>query len=268
MYLFFEAPEEVQAFGDEYKRLSRELASYLKPREEKVVIPAQSSLFLALGNARKLYVVRDGVLQCWMNDRLLYCYDEGDLLGLDHAFRLHNGELRTDFAVVTDEYSFSDLEELMHKDAHVARIAGRLCATQCAFFRALAASLLPDRVHYTPDSRVYAPGQTIIEKGKAGDEVYTMIEGQADVVVDGVNVGEITEDEIFGAIAAITGASRNATVVARSQCLVFVLPREMFLELIISRPHTIEKFVRDLASKVTALNDKVVKLTGAPTKAV
>ena len=59
---------------------------------------------------------------------------------------------------------------------------------------------------FHPEVRNYEQGDIIIQQGAKGDEVFTLISGNAHALVGETVVGEVKCDEIFGAIAA-TGSS-------------------------------------------------------------
>src|SRR5690606_2487541 len=99
----------------------------------------------------------------------------------------------------------------------------------------------------------------MVEQGSHGDEVYTLMEGKAEVLVDGVKVGEILEEEMFGAVSLLTDKPRLASVVAATDCMVVRLSKEEFINLVQTRPDTIFKLASDLSRAIMALNDQVVQ---------
>jgi len=108
-----------------------------------------------------------------------------------------------------------------------------------------------------PEIRFYKSGDLIIRQGDPAEEVFTLVEGGAEVLHDLVKVGEINTGEIFGALASLGGEPRTASVVALTDCTVAVLKKDNFLALIETRPQTVEKFVKDLVSMVMDLNRKI-----------
>ncbi len=106
--------------------------------------------------------------------------------------------------------------------------------------------------------RNFAPSEVIIKQGTSGDEVYTLLNGHANVIVDGIIVGEVLADEIFGALAALTDMPRTASVVASQNCSVLSIEKDKFIELIQNRPLTVLKMVQDMARTIVDLNKKVV----------
>src|SRR5690625_7337213 len=81
----------------------------------------------------------------------------------------------------------------------------------------------------------FSAGETIIAQGAEADRVFTLLEGKAEALRDGVKVGEVHADEIFGALAVFTRQRRMASVVAISDCTVLAVPKDEFIDLEIGR---------------------------------
>lgn len=113
-----------------------------------------------------------------------------------------------------------------------------------------------------PGFRRFADGEAIISQGDEAEYVYTILEGTADVSVDGVKVGEIKEEEIFGAMAVLTGQRRAATVTARGSCSVMMVARDDFASLVNSHPNLFINLLRDMTRTIVSLNERVVSLEG------
>jgi CRP/FNR family transcriptional regulator, cyclic AMP receptor protein len=106
----------------------------------------------------------------------------------------------------------------------------------------------------------FAPGETIINQGDAADLVYTLIEGKADAICDGVKVGEIHQNEIFGALAVFTRQPRIASVVARTDCTVMMVNKDDFVQLIFEQPQISVGLIEEMAAKINELNSQILAL--------
>src|SRR5690606_30077103 len=106
----------------------------------------------------------------------------------------------------------------------------------CYYREALAQEI---RAEFQPSAgfKHFNAGETIIQQGAEADQVYTLLEGSADALRDGVKVGEIHADEIFGALAVFTRQKRIASVVATTDCTVLAVRKEEFVDLIEVQPH-------------------------------
>jgi CRP-like cAMP-binding protein len=67
-------------------------------------------------------------------------------------------------------------------------------------------------------------GDTLVEQGDAGDELYLLLDGVLSVEVDGKLVAEIGPGAILGEGAALGDGTRMATLRARTKCRVGVIP--------------------------------------------
>lgn len=106
----------------------------------------------------------------------------------------------------------------------------------------------------------FAAGETIIHQGDAADLVYTLIEGSADAVRDGIKVGDIHQNEIFGALAVFTRQTRIASVVATSDCTVMMVNKNDFIQLIFQQPQISVGLIEEMAAKINELNNQLLLL--------
>jgi hypothetical protein len=110
------------------------------------------------------------------------------------------------------------------------------------------------------DTEVYSPGAVIIQQGDPADDVFSMVAGVAQVLVDEQPVARIATGELFGTMAALTNGHRNATVTALERCSVLRVPKDRFFEIIRTRPEAVQGLLVDMARSITALNGEVVTL--------
>ena len=75
--------------------------------------------------------------------------------------------------------------------------------------------------------RTLEPGDTLVEQGQPGDDLYLLVDGVLAVVVDGDEVGEIGPGAIVGELASLEDGTRTATLTARTRSRVAVIPAEL-----------------------------------------
>jgi len=109
-------------------------------------------------------------------------------------------------------------------------------------------------------TEVYPPGAIIIRQGDPADDVFSMIEGFAEVLVNEQIVANVGQGELFGTMAALTEGHRNATVRAVQKCTVMRVPKDRFFEIIRTRPEAVQGLLVDMARSITTLNEEVVAL--------
>lgn len=107
---------------------------------------------------------------------------------------------------------------------------------------------------------IYPAGAIIIQQGDPADDIFSMVEGLAEVLVNDMPVAKIRPGELFGTMAALMASHRNATVRAMESCSVVRVPKERFFELIQSRPAAVQGLLVDMAKSITELNEEVVAL--------
>ena len=91
-------------------------------------------------------------------------------------------------------------------------------------------------------------GEVIIRQGEVGDKFYIIESGVVDVSGEkgGVPLKDVTlaAGDFFGEVALLTGAPRNATIIAREPVGVFTLAKEHF-DQALQRSKTLEERLRD-----------------------
>ena len=123
---------------------------------------------------------------------------------------------------------------------------GRRAAVTPARLRAMPAFATIDEAQLADlaarfGSEHHPAGATIVEEGERGDKVYVIVRGTVDVV-QAVSGGaerpvQVLQDgDFFGEIALIDNVPRTATVRARTACLLLVLAREEFRDVMRASP--------------------------------
>jgi MFS family permease len=84
------------------------------------------------------------------------------------------------------------------------------------------------------------PGTAFIVQGDAGDRFYLILDGEADVTVDGNPVSVQSAGDYVGEIALLRDSPRTATVTARTPMRLLALEREPFLQAVTGHPQSRE----------------------------
>lgn len=257
MQTFLETGSEFNELHDSCAVALGKVLPHLSPTESHRLMEANSGELASGIAAGKLYLLKTGTVSCLRNGRLIYVAEPGELVGLDSGANVHC-EYAADFAIVADVFDRIRIFEAAATNAalavdwaHFLHVRGQLLV------ELLSAALKPEeRLH--PQMRGFDVGEVIIEQGDQATHVYTLLEGHAEVFVDGVRVGEVLRDEIFGALSVLTGTTRTARVVASRRCLVASLPKDDFVKLIAERPATTLKLAEDMARMIVSLNRELV----------
>jgi putative ABC transport system ATP-binding protein len=99
------------------------------------------------------------------------------------------------------------------------------------------------------ERETFDSGEVIIQQGEAGDKFYIIESGSVDVTREKNDVHSngvvLGAGDFFGEVALLTGAPRNATVVARGPVTVLTLAKEHF-DQALRRSKTLEERLRDV----------------------
>lgn len=226
---------------------------------ENVLIPATANLFASSEHAGNLYLLTEGSLAWCRDDEILFMLEPGDFAGVEEGLGEPVGRYASEFAVRCDRYPMSAVTRALSESAETAVAWAHYLRIRSTLMGSCLIQALRGEKQLTPNIKSYKVGETVITQGTRGEEVFTLINGHAEVLVDGVRVGEILSDEIFGALAALTDLPRTATVVTTKESMILSIAREKFLELIESRPATVLKMVQDMARTIVDLNKRVVE---------
>jgi MFS family permease len=85
-------------------------------------------------------------------------------------------------------------------------------------------------------ARSVPAGTAIVTEGEPGDYFYIVVEGHADVTIDGVRVRTHGPGDHFGEIALLRDVPRTATVTARDPMELSTIRREDFLAVVTGHP--------------------------------
>ncbi|MEO1233819.1 MAG: cyclic nucleotide-binding domain-containing protein, partial [Myxococcota bacterium] len=88
--------------------------------------------------------------------------------------------------------------------------------------------------------RDFAPGQLLMREGDLDSTLVVLIEGAAEVRRGQRLVARVAAPTVFGELAAIRPAPRNATIVAQLPCRALVLPREALYTLMLDDSAVVE----------------------------
>jgi CRP-like cAMP-binding protein len=187
----------------------------------------------------------------------VYHFDAGDIVGLDREDELPRGRFFAEYAVRLRPYRRDALFGTLHSTPENAALLTQYLLADC-HRRTLIISLVDRNVNRASlGFRHYRAGDVIITEGSESDTVYSIVEGHADVYVKNVKVGEVLQEEIFGALSLLTQSPRTATVIATKPCMVMVVPKDQFETLLQTHPRICMSLMENMARQIVSLNEKV-----------
>ena len=240
------------------KQLGKQLLSKLSPIGETEDHPHIEDLYSDPENKGKFFLLTDGSLAYQQDSKTGFYYDNGDVVGIEQQYSKKAAVLSTEFYAQLRPYSYQDLLDLVAIDSELCAVWTQFLVCQNALLGTLTALIGDENNPKSLGFQHFKSGEVIIREGDPANEVYSIVEGHADVFVNGVKVGEVLEEEIFGDMALFTNTPRTATVIATKSCMVLVVPGDQFMTLIKNHPKICMNLIEHMARKIVSLNDQVL----------
>lgn len=259
MHLPTKQSDSITLIATKSRNLTDLLLTNLLPCGPTVELNTSSDLFADQPTVR-LFKLEQGLVHYRVRGKLVAIFEEGDLLGLTRSLNLNEGVFSCDEPVQLVPYDRDELIAHVNDDLKLQKNwAHYLVCTQAYYQQALAQEI---RAEFQPMAGFlsFAAGDTIITQGETADKVYTLLEGSADAICDGVKVGEVHTSEIFGALAVFTRQPRMASVIATSECTVLAVRKEEFVDLIDHQPQICLGLIEEMAAKINQLNSQLLTL--------
>lgn len=209
------------------------------------------------------YLVKEGLLFAELEGRVTLVLQPGDIAGIEHCLGHPPSNYYGEDPVILERYERSAFHERLLKSTDLTRTWLHYLYAQTGLFQVAFGQLIRDQQRPQAGFLRFRTGDRIIQQGDMADHVYTLMRGSARVFRDETEVGIIREGEIFGAIAALINAPRNASVFAGEDCTVMAIPKEQFSGLLRSQPETGLHLLQSMARTINDLNLRVADRPGA-----
>ena len=106
------------------------------------------------------------------------------------------------------------------------------------------------RMFLTQETKSFAKGETIFERGDPADRMYVVAEGEVEISIGDQVVEVLGPETIFGEMALITHEARTGTARARTDCRVVEIPERRFLLLTAQTPNFALDVMRVIAERL------------------
>ncbi len=236
MFLESNFTEQFEKTDNYCKDLLSKAITDIRPSGEALVYESFDDLYEAEANKDLVFLLEEGAVGHLQEGKTLFHYDAGDLIGMGQWEGLPKAKYYAESPVTLVPYNRDALWQVATSDAGKASLWADYLLAECARLSGVIASLDTPTDKASLGFQTYSKGEIIIEEGSASDTVFSIVEGHAEVFVKGIKVGEVLEDEIFGALSLLTNSPRTATVTADRRCLVMVVPRSQFEMMIKTHP--------------------------------
>ncbi len=210
----------------------------------------------------RFYYIIEGNISAEYDGKELYLFEKGDVIlhpsiddveetGLYYSVKSE---------VVVDSIPMQKLQQVLASNVELVGQWVSISALNQLQLNQMIGVLTEKEERANPGFGRYKAGMAIITEGEEADFVYSISDGTAVAVHNGIEVGEIKKDEIFGAIAVLTEQKRTASVIAKTDCIVLMVHKDEFSKMVKSHPKLFLNILTSLAEKIISLNAKVTEL--------
>lgn len=112
--------------------------------------------------------------------------------------------------------------------------------------------------------KVFAPGEVIIQQGDPSENLFVVLEGRLEVLIElpeehpPVQVAILEKDDIFGELSVLDEAPRCATVRALEESRVLTVDRKGFMQRIQEDPSLAWRIMAKQSRRIHTLNHELV----------
>lgn len=107
---------------------------------------------------------------------------------------------------------------------------------------------------FTSERLVFQEGQLVCEQGQAGDSMYIIVDGSAEVIVNlpsgPLSVAKLKKNSFFGEIAILCNVPRTATVKAENTLTTLKISKDLFFRLVTEFPEMAVEIMREIAGRL------------------
>ena len=101
---------------------------------------------------------------------------------------------------------------------------------------------------------VFAEGQRVIRQDVTGGGFYVILDGEAQVVIDGQERARLTRGDFFGEIAILTDEAPTADVIATSLLRCLIIPDNELMAFLLRQPSVMYRMLQLEARRLRAAN--------------
>ena len=114
------------------------------------------------------------------------------------------------------------------------------------------------------ETRPIGSGEAIFAQGDEGGQMYVILEGIVELRVGVAIVEVLGKGEPFGELALLEQMPRMATAIARTDCKLVPIPRDVFLALVQEHPTFALDIMRVMAERLRRMDARTLGIPVAP----
>jgi CRP-like cAMP-binding protein len=112
-------------------------------------------------------------------------------------------------------------------------------------------------LNHAGEPQVYLDGENVFTAGEHGTAMYAVINGEVEIVVNGIVVETVGGGGVFGEMALIEHLERSATARAKGKADVVMIDEKRFLFLVANHPTFALDMMRVLASRLRHMDQMI-----------
>jgi CRP-like cAMP-binding protein len=112
-----------------------------------------------------------------------------------------------------------------------------------------------EEVAHTVGEEVFAEGQRVLRQGMSGGGLFIILDGEAEIVIDGDRRARLGRGDFFGEIAALTGDSPTADVVAATMLRCATVSGPELEGFLLEHPSVMFRMLKAEARRLRAANE-------------
>jgi len=185
-------------------------------------------------------------IKFWMEDHAAF-FETTDAIRTNIWYELQRAKIKIPFPIRTLQ-----VERRKSSEETESHIVARNALRQQPVFQCLDEEHLDVLVTRAAMER-FGRGETIISQGAAGDSMFVLVRGEANVMVnreDGpARVAGLRGGDCFGEMSLLTGERRSATIAAQTDCEVMEVDKTILGDLLKDSPDLLQKLSELLAKR-------------------
>jgi CRP-like cAMP-binding protein len=112
-----------------------------------------------------------------------------------------------------------------------------------------------EEVAHTVGEEVFAEGQRVLRQGMSGGGLFIILDGEAEIVIDGDRRARLGRGDFFGEIAALSGDSPTADVVAATMLRCATVSGPELEAFLLEHPSVMFRMLKAEARRLRAANE-------------
>jgi CRP-like cAMP-binding protein len=112
-----------------------------------------------------------------------------------------------------------------------------------------------EEVAHTVGEELFAEGQRVLRQGMSGGGLFIILDGEAEVMIDGARRARLGRGDFFGEIAALTGEAPTADVIAATLLRCATVPGPELEAFLLEHPAVMFRMLKAEARRLRAANE-------------